>query len=111
MIRVTFVHPRPDGACSSQTVSCRTGTNLMQAAVEASVKGIEADCGGSLTCATCHVYVQEPWLGMLPAPVPDEDSMLDFTAQPRSAHSRLSCQIVLTEGLDGLTVEVPKSQY
>jgi ferredoxin, 2Fe-2S len=111
MIRVTFVQQRADGARTTETVSCRTGRNLMQAAVDANVPGIEADCGGSLTCATCHVYVHEPWLALLPVPVPDEDSMLDFTAQPRTAQSRLSCQIQLTEALDGLTVDVPKSQY
>jgi 2Fe-2S ferredoxin len=90
---------------------CRTGQSLMQAAVDASVDGIAADCGGTMTCATCHVYVREPFLAQLPEMSGDEDAMLDFTAAPRQANSRLSCQIPLTEALEGLTVDLPRTQH
>jgi 2Fe-2S ferredoxin len=83
----------------------------MQAAVAANVAGIEADCGGLLTCGTCHVLVREPHASALPPPDADELSMLDFTATPRQPHSRLSCQILLTEAMDGLTVDLPASQH
>jgi 2Fe-2S ferredoxin len=89
----------------------QTGQSLMQAAVDANVAGIEADCGGLLTCGTCHVYVREPYAGLLPAPASDEMAMLEFTAAPRRANSRLSCQIELTDALDGLTLELPASQH
>jgi ferredoxin, 2Fe-2S len=83
----------------------------MEAAVEANVPGIAADCGGLLTCATCHVYVREDWLDRLPPISDDEASMLAFTASPRQPRSRLSCQLVLSESLDGLVVELPPTQY
>lgn len=83
----------------------------MQAAMDANVAGIEADCGGLLTCATCHVYVREPHASRLPPPSADELSMLEFTASARQANSRLSCQIDLTDALDGLTVDLPPSQH
>jgi ferredoxin, 2Fe-2S len=92
-------------------LECRTGQSLMQAAVKANVAGIEGECGGMMTCGTCHVYVREPHAGALPAPGPDELGMLEFTASPRRAASRLSCQIQLTDALDGLTVDLPESQY
>lgn len=83
----------------------------MQAAVTANIAGVAADCGGMLTCATCHVMVREPHAAALPAPGSEELAMLEFTAVPRQTHSRLSCQIQLTERLDGLTVDLPVSQY
>jgi 2Fe-2S ferredoxin len=92
-------------------VECKTGQSLMQAAVAANVDGIEADCGGSMTCATCHVYVREPHASQLPPPSDEELGMLEFTASPAKANSRLSCQIELTEALDGLTVDLPESQH
>lgn len=92
-------------------VQCKTGQSLMQAAVAANVDGIEADCGGLMTCATCHVYVREPHASQLPPPGDEELGMLEFTASPRKPNSRLSCQIQLTEALDGLTVDLPESQH
>lgn len=83
----------------------------MQAAVAENVRGIEADCGGLLTCATCHVYVQEPFANKLPPPSDDEIGMLEFTAAERRPNSRLSCQIELVPALDGLTVELPPQQH
>lgn len=87
------------------------GQSLMQAAMKAGVDGIAADCGGLLTCATCHVYVSEPWASQLPPADADETGMLEFVAAPRQPGSRLSCQILMTEALDGLTVQLPARQY
>jgi 2Fe-2S ferredoxin len=93
------------------TLQAQPGQSLMQAAVDNNVPGIQADCGGLLTCATCHVVVHEDWLKQLPPMGSDEDGMLAFTAQTRELGSRLSCQIMLTEALDGLQVKLHASQY
>jgi ferredoxin, 2Fe-2S len=95
---------------TTSTISVETGQSLMHAAVAANVRGIDADCGGLLSCGTCHVYVREPHASRLPPPDGEEISMLDFTASPRQPNSRLSCQIHLTAALDGLTVDLPPSQ-
>lgn len=108
MITIQFV---PAGNGVPSQVQCKTGQSLMQAAVTADVSGIEADCGGLMTCATCHVYVREPYAGQLPPPSEEELGMLEFTASPRKPNSRLSCQVALTEALDGLTVDLPESQH
>ena len=92
-------------------VTARTGQSLMQAAVGAGIDGIAADCGGCMTCATCHVYVDPGWLDRLPAPSGDEDAMLEMTAMPRQPNSRLSCQIALDASLDGLVATLPETQY
>ncbi|MES2975546.1 MAG: 2Fe-2S iron-sulfur cluster-binding protein [Pseudomonadota bacterium] len=98
-------------AGAATTIKARPGQSLMQAAIDNNVAGIEADCGGLLTCGTCHVFVREPFLAQLPAQDPDESAMLDFTATPRRANSRLSCQITLSPALDGLTVDLPPAQH
>lgn len=100
-----------DSAGAPRHLECKTGQSLMQAAVKANVTGIEGECGGMMTCGTCHVYVREPHASTLQAPGADESGMLDFTAEPRRPNSRLSCQIPLTEALDGLTVDLPRTQY
>jgi ferredoxin, 2Fe-2S len=107
MIKIHLV--APNGA--ETTLEAKPGESLMQAAVAANVDGIEADCGGLLTCATCHVYVREPFASRLPPPQDDELGMLEFTAAPRRRNSRLSCQIELTPALDGLTVDLPETQH
>jgi ferredoxin, 2Fe-2S len=107
MIHVTLI----DADGRSHQVSGRAGKSLMQVATRGGVESIAADCGGVLTCATCHVVVDPAWAGRLPAPAADEDAMLDMTATPRQAGSRLSCQIQLEAGLDGLVVRVPATQY
>jgi 2Fe-2S ferredoxin len=107
MIKIHLV--APDGA--ETVLEARPGESLMQAAVAANVHGIEADCGGLLTCATCHVYVREPFAARLPPPQDDELGMLEFTASPRRSNSRLSCQIELSPALDGLTVDLPPAQH
>ena len=83
----------------------------MQAAVAAGISGIAADCGGLMTCATCHVFVQESFLALIGPPDAEERGMLEFAAVPVRPNSRLSCQIILTEALEGLTVELPATQY
>lgn len=93
------------------TLDAKVGQSLMQAAVSANIDGIAADCGGMLTCATCHVMVREPHLALLPEAAADEQTMLDYTAVPRQPNSRLSCQIQITEALDGLEVDLPQTQY
>ena len=85
--------------------------SLMRAAVAAGLDAIKADCGGTMTCATCHVYVDADWAARLPTPSRDEDAMLEMTAAPRRPTSRLSCQIALDGDLDGLTVALPDTQY
>jgi 2Fe-2S ferredoxin len=92
-------------------ISAKAGQTLMKAALAADIEGVAADCGGTLTCATCHVMVREPWLSQLPAITDDEDGMLDFAACARQANSRLSCQIKLTEGMNGMQIDLPASQY
>jgi len=112
MITIHFIPASGDATAREPLqLQCKTGQSLMQAAVAANVEGIEADCGGMMTCGTCHVYVREPHAGLLPPPEGEEDGMLEFTAAPRKPNSRLSCQIQLDETLDGLTVELPDRQH
>jgi 2Fe-2S ferredoxin len=106
------IHLQPhDPTQAAHSLQIQPGQSLMQAAVDANLPGIQADCGGLLTCATCHVVVSSDWLSRLPPMGSDEDGMLAFTAQSREPGSRLSCQIMLTEALDGLQVTLPESQY
>jgi 2Fe-2S ferredoxin len=105
VVAVTFV--QPDG--SRQTVEAKTGTSLMEAAVDNDVAGIVAECGGACSCATCHVYVDAAWVAKLPPPDAQEDGMLDCVLE-RTKQSRLSCQIEIGPLLDGLLVEVPDAQ-
>lgn len=89
----------------------RVGKSLMEAATKNGIDGIAADCGGLMTCATCHVIVTDDFAKLLPPPNDEELAMLAFTAVPREPNSRLSCQITLTAALDGLTVVLPPTQY
>ena len=111
MITVHFVSIASDGARHETAVQTRPVRSLMDAASDAGLEGIAADCGGLLSCATCHVLVSAPWAAQLPPASQDEQAMLDFTAVVRTPASRLSCQIQLTASLDGLTVELPATQY
>ena len=106
-ITLHFIAPN----ASQTSARGNIGQSLMAAATAAGVDGIAADCGGLLTCATCHVMVAEPFASSLPTPDAEELAMLAFTAAPRQPNSRLSCQITLTAALEGLTVELPASQY
>ena len=99
----------PGGA--RRTITGRVGQSLMRAAVDAGEEGIAADCGGCLNCATCHVIVDPAWMGRVGPPSDDEGYMLEMTASPQQPTSRLSCQVGLHEGLDGLVVQLPETQY
>jgi len=91
-------------------VDVPAGWSVMEGAVKNLIPGIDADCGGACACATCHVFVDEPWLAKLPAKEDMEETMLDF-APDVGANSRLSCQIKVSAALDGLVVRMPKSQH
>ncbi|HIV71846.1 MAG TPA: (2Fe-2S)-binding protein [Candidatus Aquabacterium excrementipullorum] len=95
---------------SVRTLDAREGASVMEAAIFGNVRGIDAECGGSCACATCHVYVDEADLARLPPPDQIEAEMLEAVAAERRPGSRLSCQIMMTPALDGLTVHVPETQ-
>lgn len=106
MATVTYISH--DG--NSIEVDVPTGTSVMQAAVDNMIDGIVGECGGSCSCATCHCYVDEKWVARIPAASGMEKDMLECVLEPRP-NSRLSCQIVVTEALDGLVVHLPESQF
>jgi ferredoxin, 2Fe-2S len=106
MVDVTLI----DAAGHSRKLQVPEGQSLMQAAVSAGVRGIVGECGGSAMCATCHVYVDEAFADRLPAPLETELEMLECTASERMTNSRLSCQIKLSNALDGLVVRLPERQ-
>lgn len=91
-------------------VEAPAGDSLMRIAANNGIEGIIGDCGGVMSCATCHVFVAEPFLALLPPILPNEDDMLDCTAQERRPNSRLSCQITLTDALDGIEVQIADPQ-
>ena len=107
-IMATIIFVEPDG--NRREVIAEIGESAMQAATRRGLDGILAECGGNAMCATCHVYVDESWLGRLPAIADDEDALLDGTAAERLPSSRLSCQIMITPDLDGLVVRLPARQ-
>jgi ferredoxin, 2Fe-2S len=96
---------------SRDSFTVKIGQSLMQGATHAGVEAIAADCGGSLTCATCHIYVDTAWADKLPAPSADELSMLEMTAAQRQTGSRLSCQILASQTMDGMEITLPETQY
>jgi 2Fe-2S ferredoxin len=106
MPRVIFVQP----SGTETVIDAPSGTSVMRAAVSNAVPGVIGECGGDMVCATCHVYVDEAWFGTVGPPSDDEADMLEVTSEEPTACSRLSCQIRVTEALDGLTVTVPASQ-
>ena len=85
------------------------GLSVMEGAVQNDIPGIDADCGGGMACATCHVYVNEEWLDKLPAKEDGEEDMLDMAFEPKQ-NSRLSCQLIVSDELDGLVVNIPEKQ-
>lgn len=91
-------------------VDVKTGLSVMEGAVKNLIPGIDADCGGACACATCHVYVDEGFLSKLDPMQEMEKTMLDFAEKVKS-NSRLSCQIKVSDALDGLTVRMPESQH
>ena len=91
------------------TLDVAEGTSLMEAATRHGVPGIIGECGGSMSCATCHVVVDSAWADRAGGPSPFEEDMLDVAEAPREATSRLSCQIKMRAELDGIVVRVPKA--
>lgn len=100
-----------DATGRKRTIDAPRGRSLMHAATDAGIAEIYGDCGGCLSCATCHVYVDEAWAARLPPPDGDEQAMLEMTAAERRPTSRLSCQIQVDPALEGLVVHLPASQY
>jgi 2Fe-2S ferredoxin len=93
----------------THTIDIQSGLTVMEGAVQNDIPGIDADCGGGMACATCHVYVKEEWLDKLPAKEDGEEDMLDMAYEPNK-FSRLSCQIIVSDELDGLIVSIPSKQ-
>ena len=93
----------------SHTIEVTNGLSVMEGAVQNNIPGIDADCGGSMACATCHVYVKEEWFNKLPKKEDGEEDMLDMAFEPKK-NSRLSCQLMISDQLDGLVVNLPEKQ-
>ena len=90
-------------------INVQNGLTVMEGAVQNDIPGIDADCGGGMACATCHVYVKEDWLDKLPTKEDGEEDMLDMAYEPKQ-NSRLSCQLIVSDQLDGLEVTIPEKQ-
>ena len=98
-----------DNHGNSKTIEVDNGLTVMEGAIQNDIPGIDADCGGSMACATCHVYVEEKWLSKLPQAEEAEVDMIDMAYEPKK-NSRLSCQLIVTDELDGLKVTTPSQQ-
>ena len=98
MAKVTYI----ENSGNSHTIEIANGLSVMEGAVQNNIPGIDADCGGGMACATCHVYVTEEWFNKLPKKEDGEEDMLDMAFEPKK-NSRLSCQLIVSDELDGLT--------
>ena len=98
-----------DNQGNSKTIEVEKGLSVMEGAIQNNIPGIDADCGGSMACATCHVYVEEKWLDKLPKAEEGENDMIDMAFQPKK-NSRLSCQLIVSDEIDGLVVNIPSKQ-
>ncbi len=105
MAKINFV----DHSGETRTVDADVGSTVMEVAIRNAIPGIEAECGGACACATCHVYVDDAWMEKVGAPTPMEEDMLDFGYDIKP-NSRLSCQIKISDALDGLVVITPERQ-
>jgi 2Fe-2S ferredoxin len=105
MPKITYI----DFSGAARSVESDVGQTVMEAAIKNNIPGIEAECGGGCSCSTCHVYVDEAWKEATGEPTPMEEDMLDFAFDVRP-NSRLSCQIKVTQALDGLVVTTPERQ-
>ena len=105
MSKVTYI----ESSGKSHTIDVQNGLTVMEGAIQNNIPGIDADCGGSMACATCHVYVKEEWFNKIPKKEDGEEDMLDMAYEPNK-FSRLSCQIIVTEDLDGMVVQLPSKQ-
>lgn len=106
MTVVTFINHDGD----TQEVQVEAGTNLMQAALDNGIDAILGECGGTCSCATCHCYIDEAWIDRVGAPGDMESAMIEGALDPQK-NSRLGCQVIVTEELDGLVVRLPESQF
>lgn len=106
MAKITYIESNG----TVHTIEAENGSTVMEGAVKNSVPGIDADCGGACACATCHVYVDPEWLAKTGAKESMEEDMLDFAFDVRE-NSRLSCQIKVSDALDGLVVHLPEKQF
>ena len=105
MAKITFI----ENSGSSKTIEVEKGLSAMEGAVQNNINGIDADCGGGMACATCHVYVETKWFEKLVKAEDAEIDMIDMAHKPKK-NSRLSCQIIVTDDLDGLVLTVPEKQ-
>jgi|TARA_B110000971_G_scaffold96352_1_gene99074 2Fe-2S ferredoxin len=105
MPKITYISHKS----KKNTVEVPTGLSVMEGALQNNIEGIDADCGGSMACATCHVYVSENWLTKIEKIHDAEQDMLDMAYEPKK-NSRLSCQIIVSDNLDGLEVTTPIKQ-
>ena len=105
MPKITYI----ENNGKSHTIEVSNGLSVMEGAVQNDIPGIDADCGGGMACATCHVYIKEEWFNKLPKKEDGEEDMLDMAFEPNK-FSRLSCQLLVSDELDGLTVSIPSKQ-
>jgi len=105
MPKITYI----EHSGKSHTINVANGLSVMEGAVQNNVPGIDAECGGSMACATCHVYVKEEWFDKLPKKEDGEEDMIDMAYKPNK-YSRLSCQLTVSDELEGLTVKLPEKQ-
>ena len=105
MSKITYIEHNG----KSHTIDVSNGLSVMEGAVQNNIPGIDADCGGGMACATCHVYVKQEWFDKLPKKEEGEEDMIDMAYEP-SKYSRLSCQISVSDELDGLVVHLPEKQ-
>tara|TARA_B100000575_G_scaffold281176_1_gene271518 strand:- start:346 stop:666 length:321 start_codon:yes stop_codon:yes gene_type:complete len=105
MSKITF----KDFQGNSRTIEIENGLSVMEGAVQKDIPGIDADCGGAMACATCHVYVNEKWIDKIPKAEDAEIDMIDMAYEPKK-NSRLSCQIIVSDDLNGLEVTTPEKQ-
>lgn len=106
MAKITYV----EHGGTEHVVDVANGLTVMEGARDNNIPGIDADCGGACACSTCHVYVDAAWVGKIPAKDAMEEDMLDFAYEPDAERSRLTCQIKVTDELDGLKVYMPEKQ-
>ena len=105
MPKITYI----DSQGNTKTIDVEKGLSVMEGAIQNDIPGIDADCGGSMACATCHVYVEDKWLDKVPEAEEAEVDMIDMAFEPKK-NSRLSCQIIISNELDGLVVNIPSKQ-
>ena len=105
MPKITYI----DSTGEQRTIDVQKGLSVMEGAIQNNIPGIDADCGGGMACATCHVYVKEEWFNKLSKAEDGEQDMIDMAFEPKK-NSRLSCQLIVSDELDGMVVTTPSKQ-